>query len=62
MRKRFSRVVVATVFLTLAVGPVSASADPPTWVCPPGVKDHHYCVKVIDCEHTGQQQHDCRSH
>jgi hypothetical protein len=61
MRKRLSRFAAAAAFLTLAFGSVSASADPPTWQCPPGVKDHHYCVKVINCEHTGLQQHDCRS-
>jgi hypothetical protein len=62
VRRKAPNLIAGVVTLVvLAMGPLSASSADVIWHCPPGTKDHHYCIKEIHCNKLGSRQHDCRS-
>ena len=61
MRKKGLNLAAALATLVaMALGPIAASSADVVWQCSPGMKDHHYCTKVIHCEKSGYRHHDCR--
>jgi PASTA domain len=50
IKKLLVLIVPVAAFAALAFGPLSASSADVIWHCPPGVKDHKYCTKLIRCK------------